>query len=119
MLSYFGSIVMDGDMKYVVIGIVCRTTYDSLLRILCLTPGSYHLLPWPTAGWVITILHGADAMPVKIDYILCHVPRTLKMRMKVYKACMHMIFSYLKRFNIPPTIQPSSIITCDVTDYVT
>ena len=107
---------MGGDMKYVVIGFVRHIRYASLFRIQCLTHVSCYPLHWPTVGWLIIMLHGADDIPVKIDYKLCHVPRTLNMRMEVYKTFMHMIFLDLTRLYIPSNIQPISIILCDVSD---
>ena len=109
---------MGGDMKHVVIEVVHHTTYKSLLRIQCLTHGSSHPLPWTTVGWVITMLHGADTIPANIDYRLCHAPRTLNMRMEVYKTCIHMILLELKRLNIPTTVQPISITKCDMSAYM-
>ena len=79
---------------------------------------SRHPLPWPIVGWIIKMSHGTDAMPAMINYTLCHVLRPLNMKIEVYKTCMHMIFSDLRRLNIPPTVKPSKIIPCDVSDYI-
>ena len=95
-LPTLGSIITTGDMHYVVIQIVHSTAYASLLRIQSTTHSTRHPLPWPTVGWTIKVLVGADDNSTEIDYQICHVPRSLYMRREVYRIKTHMIFSDLK-----------------------
>ena len=84
-------------MKYAVIGIVHSTAYASLLRIQCLKHSTRHPLPWPMVGWVIDTLYGADAMPNKIDYRLCHAPRTLHMKMRLEAGKTYMNSQHINK----------------------
>ena len=67
-LPSVGSVVESADVQYVVIQIVHSTVYAALLRIKSLQHGTRHPLPWPTIGWTIVSLEGADEQNNAIDY---------------------------------------------------
>ena len=112
-----GSVIIGDTNKYLVIRILYKHIYASLLRVRSLQYCSNHPLPWPSIGWRIDTLHNADCGSKQIDYRLCYVPRSLHIKRVVYKTTTHMIFSDLTLLNMT-IVKPSNIIPCVSSDYV-